>query len=116
VWCGVVASLCAGCSDIWFYEGQAALVAYIYSTAINFLVDQLAQWRDLYQEVFQNVGVRIAREARQLAEASELGPQVLDFLNAEALMLPSSNDEARAANAVQQGAILYHAAHAVDDM
>ena len=77
---------------------------------------QLAQWRDLYQEVFVKLLIQIAQEVFGITPARELWPDVLNFFSLQALLLPPRAAEERPPDLVHQAAILYAASHAVDDL
>lgn len=76
----------------------------------------MAQWRDLYQDVFQQLFTDMARELVGMRPTEELWPDVLNFFSLQALILPARAAEERAPDLVHQAAILYAASHAVDDL
>lgn len=73
------------------YEG-AAVGPFMLGVGTALLVDQVVQWRDVYQELFEVLGTQLAVEALRLKAASGLFGEVLDYFSTQSLLFSSNDD------------------------
>ena len=99
--------------DIQSDGGRAAMDSFIVGTAAAFALDQLAQWRDVYQDAFTNIAANLAMELLSFKQAASLWPQTLDFLSIQ-VTLTSTGREAQP-SLRRQVAIIAEATRSIND-
>jgi hypothetical protein len=117
IWMGVIAGLLFCLSDIRWYEGEAALVAYVVSCFVSFAVDMFMELRDMYQELFQSLVIYVGLEMTGLRSAEDTWAEVLNFLSLQALLLPTAGQGyVPPPSLVEQVATVYRMSRSVDDL
>jgi hypothetical protein len=73
-------------------EGAPALGAFFFGVGTALAVDQVVQWRDVYQELFEVLLAQLAAEALRLKAASGLFGEALDYFSTQSLLFGSDGD------------------------
>jgi hypothetical protein len=84
-------------------EGGAAVRAFFLGAAATLALDQLAQWRDVYQEVFEALVARAGAEALALKKPAQLFPELLDYFSTQSLLYDDADDADGAPGAPADG-------------
>ena len=87
VWVALVAGTVWLSLNVLDLQGQAAFNLLFYGWFASFVSDQVAQWKDVYQELFQDVVYMVGAERLGRRPAEEWWPEALDYMSAQASLL-----------------------------
>ena len=81
------------------YEGAPAVWPFLLGVSTAVLVDQVVQWRDVYQELFQVLVAQLAAELFRLKAAPGLFGEVLDYFSTQSFLFSNDDHDDDAAEA-----------------